>query len=134
MTRRVVAVALLAMIPTVASIPPAEAHRRSRSARSVPRSARPAVPPPADIAEAVCSAFGDDCAEALDVARCESRFRPDARNGVHVGLFQLSGRWHRARAARLGYEWERMTEAGPNAVVAADLHDEQGWRPWSCQP
>lgn len=65
----------------------------------------------------------------------ESTGNPTARNGVHVGLFQLSGTYHRARAQRLGFTWEQVsTQAYPNARVAADLVLEQGWRPWSCRP
>lgn|SRR3990167_10104717 len=76
---------------------------------------------------------GDDRA-ALSVAKCESSFDPTARNGVHIGLFQLSGRYHRGRAARLGYSWEQMAQVEPNVRVAWDLYSEQKWRPWSCKP
>lgn len=72
--------------------------------------------------------------EALRVAQCESGFVPTARNGVHVGIFQLSGTYHRARAARLGFDWSRMVEAGPNAAVAADIYSESKWGPWQCKP
>jgi len=41
---------------------------------------------------------------------------------------------HKARAARLGYSWEEMLEAGPNLCVAYDLWLDQGWGPWSCKP
>lgn len=75
--------------------------------------------------------------EALEVAACESGFNPDAvsPSGGHVGVFQLSTRYHRERAARLGFTWEQVAhDARANATVAADLWAEQGWRPWSCRP
>lgn len=79
--------------------------------------------------------FGADVAEeAVRVGWCESRHVPTARNGVHVGVMQLSETFHRERAARLGFTWEQMTEARPNIAVAADLYAEKGWQPWSCKP
>lgn len=73
--------------------------------------------------------------EALSVSWCESRHVATARNGVHVGPFQLSGTYHRERAARMGFTWEQVaTEARANIAVAADLYAEQGWGPWQCKP
>lgn len=78
--------------------------------------------------------FGDAGASAARVAWCESKYDETAFNGVHVGIFQLSGRYHRARAERLGFTWEQVsTEAYANIVVAHDLYLEQGWGPWSCR-
>lgn len=74
--------------------------------------------------------FGDHGAHAIRVAVCESSLDQTAKNGVHIGLFQLSGTYHKPRAARLGFEWHRMYEAEPNIIVAADLWREQGWVPW----
>jgi hypothetical protein len=81
--------------------------------------------------EAVSVAMGPaSCGE-----RGESGGDPNAQLGVHVGVFQLSGRYHRARAERLGYTWEQVaTEVYPNARTAADLQAEQGWTPWACKP
>lgn len=64
------------------------------------------------------------------VVRCESGFNPTARNGSSTGLAQLHRRWHEARARRLGFVWQRMIEARPNLLVAADLWREQGMGPW----
>lgn len=69
---------------------------------------------------------------ALAVARCESGYRPNARNGSHVGLFQLTGKYHKPRATKLGYTWAQVSsEAWANAAVAYDLYAEQGRRPWA---
>lgn len=100
---------------------------------------RPPPPPPlpvGDVEAAIAQAFGPELyPAALRVARCESSLDPTARTGDHVGLFQLSTRYHAHRAAKFGYTWAQVaTEAYPNAVVAADLQREQGWRPWTCKP
>ncbi len=73
-----------------------------------------------------------DQERAVRVARCESGLQPTARNGQFTGLFQLGRGYHEGRAARLGYSWDQMWEAGPNIQVAADLWAEAGWGPWSC--
>lgn len=70
--------------------------------------------------------------KAVDVAWCESRHNPQARNGQFAGLFQIGRQWHEGRASRLGFSWGQMYEASPNIIVAADLWAEQGWSPWSC--
>ena len=106
---------------------------RTRTTTTRPAPTRPRVVVPAgDIERAICAAFGDDCARAIAVARCESRLRPDAVNGVHRGLFQVSIRWHRARIERMGFTVDDMFSAGPNIAVARSIQLEQGWRPWAC--
>lgn len=85
-----------------------------------------------DLIRATFARFGSLVAEqAVRVAKCESGFSPTARLGPNVGVFQLNGSFHRARAARLGFTWEQMTQAGPNIAVAADLYGDSGWGPWS---
>jgi hypothetical protein len=82
------------------------------------------------------SRFGPVVAqEAVNVAGCETghTYDPSSRNGSHVGLFQLSETYHRARAERLGFQWSQMVEARANVAVAADLYAEQGWQPWTCR-
>lgn len=68
--------------------------------------------------------------EAVEVARCESTLRADARNGQYLGLFQL-GSYHYWRIDQHGGDW---ANAFHNAEAASDLYAEQGWRPWSCRP
>lgn len=90
-----------------------------------------------DIIRSAFARFGPDVAEqAVRVSRCETggTFNPAVVNGSgHTGLFQLSPRWHTARAQRLGFSWAQMREALPNALVAADLYGEQKWGPWTCR-
>lgn len=67
--------------------------------------------------------------QALDVAWCESRGKPTARNGQYRGLFQI-GR----------SEWKTIGEGGDvhdgwdNSAGAFRLFVQRGWRPWECQP
>lgn len=90
-----------------------------------------------DIIRRAFSRFGAAVAEqAVRVAGCETgrTYNPTVVNSSgHTGLFQLSPRYHSGRAARLGFTWAQMREALPNALVAADLFGEQGWRPWTCR-
>lgn len=104
------------------------------SAAPPPKPVEPSAP--GDVEAAIQQAFGADAPAAMRVARCESGLNPGAvsKSGTYVGLFQLSGRYHQPRAQRMGFTWAQMTEALPNAQVAADLFHEQGWRPWTCRP
>lgn len=65
--------------------------------------------------------------QAVDVAHCESRLNPAARNGRHLGLFQLRWDYH-------GEPWADPFNPVANAMIAARLQAEQGWRPWACRP
>lgn len=94
-----------------------------------------------DMIRAGFARFGPDVAEqAIRVAGCEStgdetgqRLNPQAVNGPHAGLFQLSRTYHEARATRLGFTWAQMFEPGPNIAVAADIFGESRWGPWTCR-
>ena len=78
--------------------------------------------------------WGADDSQALRVARCESNYDPHARNGSHYGVFQLSRKYHEARARNLGYSWDDMWDAGKNTRVAYDLYKDSEWGPWVCKP
>lgn len=68
--------------------------------------------------------------QAKQVAFCESRMDPTAvSSGGHLGLFQMSPRWHSHRPGM-----HSPLEALFNAQAAESLYREQGWRPWSCRP
>lgn len=77
----------------------------------------------------ICDVFGERyCAEALEVAWCESRFHTTARNGQYRGIFQMGS-------------WERSTfghgpTANEQARAAFRYFKKTGsdWSPWSCQP
>lgn len=87
--------------------------------------------------EAIWVAFhphgGNVVDQANRVAWVESRHQPQARNprSSACGLFQLLA-LHQPRAERLGFtRHEVCTDPLANALVAADLYRECGWRPWS---
>lgn len=68
--------------------------------------------------------------QAVRVATCESRLNPSARSrGGHLGLFQMSPRWHSHRPGM-----PNPFDAVSNAVAAESLYREAGWSQWSCQP
>jgi hypothetical protein len=68
-------------------------------------------------------------AQALNVAWCESRGVPTARNGQYKGHFQIG------RA-----EWNRFGSGDPfdpvsNSAAAYRYYAYAGsWRPWQCKP
>lgn len=61
------------------------------------------------------------CPELLEaMAFRESRFKPDAKNGIHVGLMQINVKVHADRIASYGWTAEDMTDAYKNLMVAGD--------------
>jgi hypothetical protein len=76
---------------------------------------------------AICDVFGSYCAQAVDVAWCESRLRTTAQNGQYLGLFQM------------GYSERRLFGHGETAheqAVAAHkyfVRSGRDWSPWSCR-
>lgn len=78
----------------------------------------------------ICDVFGERyCADALEVAWCESRFNTDARNGQYRGLFQVSGHWRRTVVG-----WG--PSASDQARHALRVFKKTGWDwgEWTCQP
>jgi soluble lytic murein transglycosylase-like protein len=75
-------------------------------------------------------ATDEQVADALAIAHCESRMRPDARNGSNRGLMQIniSPRAQGPRLASLGYTAQQMSDPSANAHVAADLWAARGQR------
>lgn len=73
--------------------------------------------------------------EAVRVASCETggTFDPNATNGQHLGLFQISRAYHADRVQRMGYLWAQLADPEVNALVAADIYAESGWGPWTCR-
>lgn len=71
--------------------------------------------------------------QAVQVARCESgmNYQAISPGGGNWGLFQIN-RVHAAKVNGMGYAWDEMLLPWQNAVVAAQIWSEQGWRPWSC--
>lgn len=68
--------------------------------------------------------------QAIAVARCESTLKPSAhrRGSQYKGLFQMGRReWAKYGAGGNPYDpWA-------NAAAALRLHDDRGWRPWTCR-
>ncbi len=88
-----------------------------------------------DIQNRICEAFGDRCAQALAVARCESRFDPtDVGAAGERGLFQI----HPVHAEpgelldQIGLSWDAMFDVDANIAAARALFLRDGWTPWSC--
>jgi hypothetical protein len=77
--------------------------------------------------KAICDVFGSDCAEALAVARCESRLSTTAQNGEYLGLFQM-GTYARSL-------FGHGSTAREQAVAARRYFVRSGrdWSPWSCR-
>jgi hypothetical protein len=79
--------------------------------------------------KAICHVFGDRyCGQALRVARCESRFRPHARNGQYLGLFQM-GSSERRRFGHGATPYAQAKAAHRYFVLSG-----RDWSPWSCKP
>jgi hypothetical protein len=76
---------------------------------------------------AICDVFGSYCADAVAVARCESRLNPTAQNGQYLGLFQMG-----AYARRL---FGHGASAREQALAARRyfVHSGRDWSPWSCR-
>jgi hypothetical protein len=77
--------------------------------------------------KAICDVFGSYCAEALAVARCESRLRTTAQNGQYLGLFQM-GTYARTL-------FGHGSTAREQAIAARRYFVRSGrdWSPWSCR-
>lgn len=62
-------------------------------------------------------------ARAVAVARCESGLNPNARNGQHLGVFQMG----RRERARFGHGRTVLAQA----IAARRYHAVSGWSPWT---
>lgn len=82
----------------------------------------------------VAAAFGlVDAPRACRILVCESRGDPQARNRSGAsGLFQIMP-VHGWRFEARGWVWGDVMDGDRNIQVAADIHAESGWRPWTCQ-
>lgn len=77
------------------------------------------------IAQQIHQTFGAAGPTAVRIARCESHLNPKARNGSHLGLFQVSEPLHGWRARGVS-----LFDVATNIRVAHELYAESGWRPW----
>lgn len=85
----------------------------------------------ADTKRAICVTFGRYCSQALRVAGCETGWTYSiyARNGDHLGLFQVSAQWRRDIPGFAYNAWAQSRHA--YRVFARTGYS---WRPWTCQP
>ena len=69
----------------------------------------------------------------LEVARCESSFKPDAHNPINEsydnGIFQISDKYHKETYTAMGLT--DMTDVDQNLKYARHLYDENGLQDWS---
>jgi hypothetical protein len=100
-------------------------HKRVSQKQTTRRLAAAQIETPATT---ICRVFGEDCSEAIQVARCESHLRTDAQNGQYLGLFQM------------GMQERRLFGHGNTAEIQARaarryfLVSGRDWSPWSCKP
>lgn len=78
--------------------------------------------------QAILETFGPYGKQALRVSWCESRWHTRARNGSHLGLFQM-GSWERRR---FGHSSTALGQA--RAAHRYFLASGRTWGPWVCKP
>lgn len=114
---------------------PSLRHHPAPTAPPRPVSSPPAVDlgPSGSTEEAIYAVFGDEGANAVAVARCESGMDPGRTGSAgERGIFQIHPT-HRHWVESMGYSWDQMYEVGPNLQVAFALWSGAGWGPWSCR-
>jgi hypothetical protein len=77
---------------------------------------------------AICHVFGSYCQQALQVARCESRYETAAQNGQYLGLFQMGS----SERQLYGHGATALEQA--KAAYRYFLRSGRDWSPWSCKP
>jgi hypothetical protein len=71
--------------------------------------------------------------KAVRVARCESRFDPEAYNaGGYAGVFQQSTRYWPPRARTYGFRRYSIYNGRANIIVSVRMAHRGGWGPWAC--
>lgn len=80
-----------------------------------------------NVLHAIDHAFGEHSDEAREVAWCESKYDPGARNGQYLGIFQM-GEWERATYGN-GYGPWNQAKAAFRYFVASG----KDWSPWTCR-
>lgn len=78
--------------------------------------------------KAICHVFGSYCWQALQVARCESRYETSAQNGQYLGLFQMGS----SERQLFGHGATALEQA--KAAYRYFVRSGRDWSPWSCQP
>jgi len=71
--------------------------------------------------------------KAVAVARCESRFDPDAHNpSGYAGVYQQSTRYWPSRATIYGFRDYSVYNGRANVIVSVRMAHRGGWQPWAC--
>jgi HAMP domain-containing protein len=110
----------------IANADRAELRRRveelERSVRASRARTGGGAPPSRPAAPGACSGWLDvvddhpwDVSVACRILWCESRGDPNARNGRHVGLFQIA---------------DGPADPAANVALAASMWSRRGWQPW----
>jgi hypothetical protein len=90
------------------------------------------VVPSGDLEQMICATFVDQCAKALSVVYCESRFDTNTVGAAgERGLFQIHP-VHIPYLADRGLSWDSMFDPASNIAYAYDLYSRSGWGPWTC--
>lgn len=90
------------------------------------RDARAAIP--LTPGQTICAVFGRYCAQAIQVARCESGIRTWAENGQYLGIFQMGSSERRI----YGHGSTVLEQA--RAAWRYFVRSGRDWSPWSCKP
>ncbi len=85
-----------------------------------------------ELISCLAQALHVDVRMALNVAACESRFDPQARNGIYVGVYQIHVDLFAETARALGLGAADPIDAWSNVFVALDIVRREGWRRWAC--
>lgn len=76
----------------------------------------------------ICGVFGAYCYDALAVARCESLDYYAPFDGVHIGAFQVSARYHADKFPKYGFDyWANGNEPYANSLVAWEIFSARGY-------
>lgn len=70
----------------------------------------------------ICREYNIDYLLVIALIEMESEFDPDAVNGTHYGLCQISGKWHSDRAKELGVD--DLYDPIGNVLVGVDYLNE----------
>ena len=71
-------------------------------------------------------------AKAIDVARCESGFEPDAYSSGNAGVYQHATRYWPGRAQSWGFRGWSVFNGRANVIVTMRMVHRFGWDAWSC--
>ncbi len=71
-------------------------------------------------------------AKALDVARCEAGFEPDAYSSGNAGVYQHATRYWPGRARTWGFDGWSVYNGRTNVIVTLRMVHRAGWDGWYC--